>query len=104
MQDTFSKKIQLIKDANDMKARQAKTHIQQAKKTYIAAQETIIKEYETLSQNYANILDAFTNLGCNVHTAQVKQDKCHLGIKQTISLMMHILVGIHQNLTNGTCP
>jgi hypothetical protein len=36
--------------------------------------------------------------------AQVKQDQCHLGIKQTISSMMHILVGIHQNLTNGTSP
>jgi hypothetical protein len=36
--------------------------------------------------------------------AQVKQDQRHLGIKQTISSMMHILVGIHQNLTNGTSP
>jgi hypothetical protein len=36
--------------------------------------------------------------------AQVKQDQCHLGIKQTISSMMHILVGINQNLANGTSP
>jgi hypothetical protein len=51
MQDTFSKKIQSIKDTNDAKARQAETRIQQAKQTYIAAQETIVKEYETLSKN-----------------------------------------------------
>jgi hypothetical protein len=104
MQDTFSKKIQSIKDANDMKACQAKTRIQQAKKTYITAQETIVKEYETLSKNYTNVLDAFTILHCNVHTAQVKQDKHHLGIKQMISSMMHILIGIYQNLANGTSP
>jgi hypothetical protein len=97
MQDTFSKKIQSIKDTNDAKAHQAE-------QTYIATQETIVKEYETLSKNYNNILKAFTNLGCNVCMAQVKQDQCHLGIKQTISSMMHILVGIHQNLTNGTSP
>ena len=81
MQDTFSKKIQSIKDANDAKARQAETRIQQAEKTYIAAQETIVKEYETLSQNYNNVLEAFTNLGCDVRTAQVKQDKRHLGMQ-----------------------
>jgi hypothetical protein len=104
MQDTFSKKIQSIKDASDMKACQAETRIQQAKKTYIAAQETIVKEYETLSKNYTNVLDAFTNLHCDIHTAQVKQDKHHLGIKQTISSMMHILIGIYQNLANGTSP
>jgi hypothetical protein len=28
----------------------------------------------------------------------------NLGMKQMISLMMHILVGIHQNLANGTSP
>jgi len=104
MQDTLSKKIQSIKDANDEKARQAEIRIQQAEKTYIAAQETIVKEYETLSRNYNNVLEAFTTLGCDVRTAQVKQDKRHLGIKQTISSMMHILVGIHQNLANGTSP
>jgi hypothetical protein len=104
MQDTLSKKIQSIKDANDAKARQAETCIQQAEKTYIAAQETIVKEYETLSQNYNNLLEAFTNLSCNVRTAQVKQDKQSLSMKQTISSMMHILVGIHQNLANGTSP
>jgi hypothetical protein len=104
MQDTLSKKIQSIKDANDAKAHQAKTCIQQAEKMYIATQETIVKEYETLSQNYNNILEAFTTLGYNICTAQVKQDKHHLNIKQTISLMMDFLVGIHQNLTNGTSP
>jgi hypothetical protein len=104
LQDTLFKKIQSIKDANDAKACQAETRIQQAEKTYIAAQETIVKEYETLSQNYNNILEAFTNLGCDVHMAQVKQDKQNLGMKQTISSMMHILVGIHQNLANGTSP
>jgi hypothetical protein len=76
---------------------QAENRIQQAEKTYIATQETIVKEYETPSQNYNNILEAFTTLGCNVCMAQVKQDKRHLNIKQTISSMMHILVGIHQN-------
>jgi hypothetical protein len=104
MQDTLSKKIQSIKDANDAKARQAETRIQQAENTYIAAQETIVKEYETLSQNYNNVLEAFTNLGYDIHTAQVKQDKQNLGMKQMISSMMHILVGIHQNLANGTSP
>jgi hypothetical protein len=98
MQDTLSKKIQSIKDANDAKARQAETRIQQAEKTYIAAQETIVKEYENISQNYNNVLEAFTNLSCDVCTAQVKQDKQNLGMKQTISSMMHILVGIHQTL------
>jgi hypothetical protein len=101
MQDTLSKKIQMIKDAND----QAETRIQQeAEKTYIATQETIVKEYETLSQNYNKVLEAFTNLGCDVRMAQVKQDKQNLGMKQTISSMMHILVGIHQNVANGTSP
>jgi hypothetical protein len=104
MQSTLSKKIQSIKDANDAKARQVETCIQQAEKMYIATQETIVKEYETLSQNYNNILEAFTTLGCDVCMAQVKQDKCHLNIKQTISSMMHILVRIHQNLANSTSP
>jgi hypothetical protein len=102
MQDTLSKKIQSIKDANDAKACQEVSGIQQAEKSYIVAQETIVKEYETLSQNYNNILEGFTNLCCNVHTAQVKQDKQNLGMKQMISSMMHILVGIHQNLAIGT--
>jgi hypothetical protein len=65
---------------------------------YIATQETIVKEYATLSKNCNNVLEAFTNM------AQVKQDQHHLGIKQMISLIMHILVGIHQNLANGTSP
>jgi hypothetical protein len=104
MQDTVFKKIQSIKDANDAKARQAETCIQQAEKTYIATQKTIVKEYETLSQNYNNVLEAFTNLSCDVRMAKVKQDKQNLGMKQTISSMMHILVGIDQNLANGTSP
>ncbi len=104
MQDTFSKKIQSIKDTNDAKACQAKTCIQQAKQMYIAAQETTVKEYKTLSKNYNNVLEAFTNFGCDICMAQVKQDQHHHGIKQMISLMMHILVGIHQNLANGTSP
>jgi heat shock protein HslJ len=104
MQDTLSKKIQSIKDANNAKARQAETRIQQAEKTYIAAQETIVKENETLSQTHNNILEAFTNIGCNVCMAQVKQDKQNLAMKQMISSMMHILVGIHQYLANGTSP
>jgi hypothetical protein len=104
MQDTFSKKIQLIKDTNDAKAGQAETHIQQAEQMHIAAQETIVKEYATLSKNYNNVLEDFTNFSCDVLMAQVKQDLCHLGVKQTISSLMHILVGIHQNLANGTSP
>jgi type II secretory pathway predicted ATPase ExeA len=104
MQDALSKKIQSIKDANNAKARQAESCIQQAEKMDIATQETIVKEYETLSQNYNNILKAFTTLDCDVHMAQVKQGKHHLNIKQTISSKMHILVRIHQNLANGTSP
>jgi hypothetical protein len=84
--------------ANDARACQAETRIQQAEQMYIATQETIVKEYATLSKNCNNVLEAFTNM------AQVKQDQHHLGIKQMISLIMHILVGIHQNLANGTSP
>jgi hypothetical protein len=62
MQDALCKKIQSIKDANDAKARQAETCIQQAEKMCIATQETIVKEYETFSENYNNILEAFTTL------------------------------------------
>ncbi len=39
MQNTFSKKIQSIKNTNNAKAHQTETHIQQAEQTYIAAQD-----------------------------------------------------------------
>jgi hypothetical protein len=104
MQDSFTKQIQSIKDANEANARLAETRIQEAEKTYIAAQETILKEFTTLTQNYNNVLEAFSNLGNDVHTSQINQDRCHLGMQQTIVSMMQILVGIHQNLTNGTSP
>jgi hypothetical protein len=104
MQDSSTKWIQFIKDANEAKARQAKTRIQEAEKTYIAAQETILKEFTTLTQNYNNVLEAFSNLGNDVRTSQIKQDRRHLGMQQTIGSMMQILVGIHQNLANGTSP
>jgi hypothetical protein len=104
MQDSFTKQIQSIKDANEAKARLAETRIQEAEKTYIAAQETILKEFTTLTQNYNNVLEAFSNLGNDVHTSQINQDRCHLGMQQTIVSMMQILVGIHQNLANGTSP
>jgi hypothetical protein len=104
MQDSFTKSIQSIKDANEAKARQAETRIQEAEKTYIAAQETILKEFTTLIQNYNNVLEAFSNLGNDVRTSQIKQDRHHLGMQQMIGLMMQILVGIHQNLANGTSP
>jgi hypothetical protein len=74
MQDSFTKRIQSIKDANEAKARQAKTRIQEAEKTYIAVQETILKEFTTLTQNYNNVLEAYSNLGNDVCTSQIKQD------------------------------
>jgi phage-related protein len=104
MQDSFTKRIQSIKDASEAKARLAETRIQEAEKTYIAAQETILKDFTTLTQNYNNILEAFSNLGNDVRMSQIKQDRCHLGMQQTIGSMMQILVGIHQNLANGTSP
>jgi hypothetical protein len=105
MQDSFTKRIQSIKDANEAKACQAETRIQEAEKTYIAAQETILKEFtSTLTQNYNNVIEAFSNLGNDVRKSQIKQDRRHLGMQQTIGSMMQILVGIHQNLTNGTSP
>jgi hypothetical protein len=105
MQDTFTKKMQSIKDSSYSKARQVESRIQEAEqKTYISEQETILKEYAALSQNYNNVLEAFSYLGCDVRKAQVKQDKRHLGMKQTIGSMMQINVGIHQNLANGTSP
>jgi hypothetical protein len=104
MQDSFTKWIQSIKDANEAKARPDKTRIQEAEKTYIAVQETILKEFTTLTQNYNNVLEAFSNLGNDVRMSQIKQDRHHLGMQQTTGLMMQILVGIHQNLANGTSP
>ncbi len=91
MQDTLSKKIQSIKDANDTKAHQAETRIQQAEKMYIAAQETIVKEYKTLSQNYNNVLEAFTNLSCDIHMAQVKQDKQNLAVPLLQEQVSHLM-------------
>jgi hypothetical protein len=70
MQDSFTKRIQSIKDANEAKARPDKSCIQEAEKTYIAAQETILKEFITLTQNYNNILEAFSNLGNDVRMSQ----------------------------------
>ncbi len=104
MQDSFTKQIQSIKDANEAKVCLAETCIQEAEKTYIEVQETILKEFTTLTQNYNNVLEAFSNLGNDVCTSQIKQDRHHLGMQQMIGLMMQILVGIHQNLANGTSP
>jgi hypothetical protein len=104
MQDSFTKWIQSIKDANEAKVRLAKTHIQEAEKTYIMVQETILKEFTTLTQNYNNVLEAFSNLGNDVRMSQIKQDRRQIGMQQTIGLMMQILVDIHQNLANGTSP
>lgn len=104
MQDTFAKQIKSIKDANEAKVRHAEERIQQAEQTYIAAQQAILHEFNTLTQNYSNVRESFANLSSDVRKAQVVQDKRHLGMKQTIGTMMQILVGVHQNLANGTNP
>jgi hypothetical protein len=46
MQDSFTKHIQSIKDANKAKAHQAEAPFQQAEKTQ--AQETILNKFTTL--------------------------------------------------------
>jgi phage-related protein len=104
MQDTFAKQIKSIKDANEAKVCHAEERIQQAEQTYIAAQQAILHEFNTLTQNYSNVRESFANLSSDVRKAQVVQDKRHLGMKQTIGTMMQILVGVHQNLANGTNP
>jgi hypothetical protein len=104
MQDTFTKRMQLIKYSRDSKAHQVESCIQEAEKTYILTQETILKEYAALSKNYNNVLEAFSNIRCDVCKDQVKQDQQHLGMKQMIGSMMQIIVGIHQNLANRTSP
>jgi hypothetical protein len=81
MQDSFTKRIQSIKDANEAKAHQAEARIKEAEKAYIQAQETILNEFTTLTQNYNNILKAFSHVGNDIHKSQVKQDRCHLGMQ-----------------------
>jgi hypothetical protein len=70
----------------------------------LRCRKSILKEFTTLTQNYNNVLEAFSNLGNDVRMSQIKQDRHHLGMQQMFGLMMQILVGIYQNLANGTSP
>jgi hypothetical protein len=53
------------------------------------------------SEKYTEVLDSFSHLGNEFHTAKLVQDKCHLATQQQIGTMMQRLLSINNSLTTG---
>jgi hypothetical protein len=101
LQDSFAKQLQLIKDANDAKVKNMETCINQAEAAYNAAQQAILGKFQTISEKYTEVLDSFSRLGNEYHTAKLVQDKCHLATQQQIGTMIQLLLSINNSLATG---
>jgi hypothetical protein len=101
LQGTFAKQLQSIKDANDANVMNTETRINQAEAAYNAAQQAILGKFQTISEKYTEVLDSFSCLGNEFHTAKLVQDKRHLATQQQIGTMMQLLLSINNSLTTG---
>jgi hypothetical protein len=104
MQTSFAEELRKIKHDNDMIRQEMETRMKLTDTEYQSAQQSMLTEFKAIDTKYTTILESFSSLQTDLCNEQSVQDHRHMGMKQSLGAMMHILLNISQSLSAGTHP
>lgn len=104
MQTSFAEVLRKIKHDNDMIRQETETRMKLADTEYQSAQQSMLTEFKAIDTKYTTVLESFSSLRTDLRNEQSVQDRRHMGMKQSLGAMMHILLNISQSLSAGTRP
>ena len=104
IQTSFADELRKIKQNNDNDRKATEECMKVAESEYKSAQQTMLIEFKAINDKYTNVLASFSSLSTNLCNAKLEQDHRHMGMKQSLGAMMHILVNISQSLATGNRP
>jgi hypothetical protein len=101
---SFADKLCKIKQNNDNDRKATEEHMKVAESEYKSAQQMMLIKFKAINDKYTKVLASFSSLSTNLCNAKLEQDHHHMGMKQSLGAMLHILVNISQSLATGNHP